>query len=304
MAGRGFFVSPPSSDDEPFYFEGFSSPRFTQVPDAVFDVLMSRLSEAEFKVLCYIVRRTFGFRKDEDDISLKQLVEGIRTRDGRQLDGGTGLSKSSAARGVRGLVEKGVLLAVRNRSEEKGDEPTTYRLRFQDDPVSQFRTRGDLNLGQARVSPQNTQETVEPRDREQETDLSKGPKTWQGNWKQAPGWCHNFMEDFSREFGDAGAVGSNITRLWRLWQASGIDELHFSPLIYQARTITHKQPFTGYDDEEPGPSGLRGVDRMPYYFRVLEDLVAEHNGAPHVEHPPHPITEERLEELRRYNEGR
>jgi len=81
-------------------------------------------------------------------------------------------------------------------------------------------------------------------------------------------------------------------------------DLDFAPLMFKARTITHKQPFTGYDDEELGPSGLRGVDRMPSYFRVLEDLVSEARGEPQVEHPPHPMTEERWGELRAYNEGR
>jgi len=147
------------------------------------------------------------------------------------------------------------------------------------------------------------QETVQQTEI-QATDLSKGLQTQQGNWKQAPGWCHRFMEDFSREFGDASAVGSNITRLWRMWEASGIDELHFSPLMYKARTITHKQPFTGYEDDTPDAWGTRGIDRMPYYFRVLEDLIAEHKGAPHVDHPPHPITEERMDEVRRYSRDR
>jgi hypothetical protein len=77
-----------AADD--YVFQGFTSPTYTQVPDELFDELMPRLSESELKVLLYVVRRTFGFKKSADDISLKQMVEGIRTRDGRQLDNGTG----------------------------------------------------------------------------------------------------------------------------------------------------------------------------------------------------------------------
>ena len=51
-------------------FQGFSAPNYTQVPDELFDDLMTDLSGAELKVLLYIIRRTFGFKKTEDTISL------------------------------------------------------------------------------------------------------------------------------------------------------------------------------------------------------------------------------------------
>ena len=59
---------------EPFRFSGFSSPTYTQVPDEFFDVLAPQLTENELRVLIYIIRRTFGFKKSQDDISLNQLV--------------------------------------------------------------------------------------------------------------------------------------------------------------------------------------------------------------------------------------
>nr|MDP9471051.1 replication protein [Chloroflexota bacterium] len=64
-------------------FDGFASPNFTQVPDELFDVLMPQLSDAELRVLLYIVRRTFGFKRDADAISLSQMVSGITTREGQ-----------------------------------------------------------------------------------------------------------------------------------------------------------------------------------------------------------------------------
>jgi Bacteriophage replication protein O len=140
-------------------FEGFSSPNYTQVPDEVFDVLAPDLSEAELRVLLYIIRRTFGFKKSADDISLKQLVDGIRSKDGTPLDRGAGVAKSTAVRAVKGLIERGVITAARNRSAEKGDEPTTYRLRFKADPVFYDETRGSSVIGHPRVRPQNPQQT-------------------------------------------------------------------------------------------------------------------------------------------------
>jgi len=40
------------------------------VPDAVVDEFMVDLTGADLKALLYIIRRTFGFKKDRDDISL------------------------------------------------------------------------------------------------------------------------------------------------------------------------------------------------------------------------------------------
>lgn len=137
-------------------FAGFTSPNYTQVPDELFDQLMPVLSDAELRVLLYIVRRTFGFKRTSDSISLSQMVNGITTREGQVLDTGTGLSKSTVARGLKGLREKQVIIATRNSSKERGDQPTTYRLRFKseassDKPV----TNGPLSRQQdtPRVSP-------------------------------------------------------------------------------------------------------------------------------------------------------
>ena len=116
----------------PYRFSGFRSPRYTQVPDEAFDELMAELSPAEFKVMMYIVRRTFGFKKDCDAISLAQIVHGVRRRDGRVIDRGTGLSKSGVVKAIRGLLQKNVILTATRQSVERGHEATLYRLNLVD----------------------------------------------------------------------------------------------------------------------------------------------------------------------------
>jgi len=144
-----------------FFYKGIPSPNGTIVPDDIFDVLLHVCTGAEFKVLAYIVRRTFGFKKDSDTISLKQMVEGITTRDGKVLDHGTGLSKSTVAVAIKGLVEKGIIEVERNSSKAKGDEPTTYRLQFEEKkPVSENRTGGGQKTGHGGVRKSDTQITV------------------------------------------------------------------------------------------------------------------------------------------------
>ena len=78
-------------------------PNSTPVPDTLFDELLAELSGAELKIVLYIIRRTFGFKRQSDKISLNQLINGITTRDGRVLDRGTGLARDSVAKAVRSL---------------------------------------------------------------------------------------------------------------------------------------------------------------------------------------------------------
>jgi DNA-binding transcriptional ArsR family regulator len=115
---------------EPQRFPGFRAPSYTMVPDELFDELLVILTGAELKVLLYIIRRTFGFKRDADSISLSQMLNGIATRDGRILDRGTGLSKPTLLQALRSLEENGYIIRDQRRSKEKGDEPTVYKLRF------------------------------------------------------------------------------------------------------------------------------------------------------------------------------
>ena len=124
------------TDDREFFYEGFSTPNGTLVPDDVFDILAPRLKEAELRVLLYIVRRTFGFKKQSDAISLGQLTDGIRARDGRILDHGTGLSRKGVVAGIKGLLDKGII-TVERRSDDRGENHINiYTLRFKQGVVT------------------------------------------------------------------------------------------------------------------------------------------------------------------------
>jgi hypothetical protein len=113
-----------------FRFHGFNAPNYTQTPNQLFDELLPHLNEGELKVLLYIIRRTFGFQRDADDISIKQMMDGLVTRDGRRLDEGVGLSRSAVIRALKGLQDKGVILARKNSDPERGTLPSTYQLKF------------------------------------------------------------------------------------------------------------------------------------------------------------------------------
>src|SRR5436190_9635451 len=114
----------------PFFFDGIESPNGTIFPDALLDLVMPFLSPTEWKVCTYVVRRTFGWKKASDRISLEQICHGIVRRDGSHLDHGTQLDRKTAIKALRGLEAKGVIVAQRNYSDAHGFETTTYGLRF------------------------------------------------------------------------------------------------------------------------------------------------------------------------------
>jgi phage replication O-like protein O len=109
-------------------FQGFQFPNTTQIPNEVFDTLMSHLSGGELKVLLYICRRTFGFRKDSDSISLTQIAHGITTRAGRVLDQGTGLSKRHVINALKALEKRNIITVTRKVDETGLNEVNTYAL--------------------------------------------------------------------------------------------------------------------------------------------------------------------------------
>jgi DNA-binding transcriptional ArsR family regulator len=152
-------------------FRGFRSPTYTQVPDELFDELLPELSGAELKVLLYIIRRTFGFKRDRDSISLSQMLNGVQSRSGEMLDRGAGVSKPTLLQALRSLEERGIIETERRRSAEKGDEPTVYTLRFAPDqrsgqkPIRPLVNKLDHGGGQESSPPAwsknlTTQETV------------------------------------------------------------------------------------------------------------------------------------------------
>lgn len=261
------------SESEHFHFAGFSSPNTTAVPDEFFDLIAPNLSEAELRVALYIIRRTFGFKKRSDDISLKQLVEGIQTKDGRILDRGAGVAKSTAWRGVKGLVTKGIIESTRNASAQRGDEATTYALRFHD-PVFRSETPPVSPRNTPRVSLRNTQHTEETIDsKTRVSNLSKHLTC--GKFvdndvdndvdnSSFPFVVHDqrlmhLISDFSREMGDAAHIASNVTQAHRIMGEADVDIETFFDWLYEARNRTRK---------------AAGIERrMAYFFTVLRDCL-------------------------------
>ncbi len=118
-----------------YQFAGFVNPTTTPVPDVVFDEFLSLLGEAELKALLYIIRRTFGFKKNSDPISFNQFLRGITTLDGRVLDQGCGIrNRTTLSTALKSLEEQGIIVSGKGQDERGENITTVYALRFQQAP--------------------------------------------------------------------------------------------------------------------------------------------------------------------------
>lgn len=92
-------------------------PNTASMPNILFDYWMSRLSPGEFKVLMGIARKTFGWNKQRDRISLRQLTEL------------TGLHKSNVIKCCESLIELGLVIKIKSKDEFDGsDAPNQYEI--------------------------------------------------------------------------------------------------------------------------------------------------------------------------------
>lgn len=160
--------------NQPYRFRGFSVPSYTMCPDEIFDELLSILSGAQLKVTLYVVRRTFGFKKPSDNISISQMLYGIKTKDGRQLDRGVGLAKSTLLQAVRELTDMEVIIPTRRESAERGNEATNYRLNIVGMRSSGPLPRGNPSEPEQDGGPGTYTPLVRKSDQGESTDQTKG----------------------------------------------------------------------------------------------------------------------------------
>ncbi len=99
-------------------------PNYTQCPNMFFDEIMKDLKEAELKVFLAIIRKTFGFHKDKDQISISQLMEITGMSRQGVLNGLYGKDKNS------GIVGKGYI-----KQNIKG-QSYTYQIVFSGEQVN------------------------------------------------------------------------------------------------------------------------------------------------------------------------
>ena len=114
-------VAMSDSAEKTFQTSKVLLPNTTQYPNFVLDWIMPLLTGEEFKVLSYVIRRTLGFRKQGDEISISQIANGIVKRGVGRVDLGTGLSEPTILKALSYLADDLGIIIV-----QKATGKTTY----------------------------------------------------------------------------------------------------------------------------------------------------------------------------------
>lgn len=122
-------------------------PNTSAIPNILFDYWMHILTPAEFKVLMCIARKTYGWHKSYDRISLKQI------------ENMTGLGKSGIVNNVEALIEHGLVSKLKSKTSDGDDAPNQYEINihFLDRVVHSVDPRGSPFSGQQVVHSVDTQ---------------------------------------------------------------------------------------------------------------------------------------------------
>jgi phage replication O-like protein O len=100
------------------------SPNYTQTPNDLFDHWLPHLSESELKVLLVIMRKTFGWHKVRDKISISQLSQF------------TGMLRETVIKATKSLKDKGVI--IRQVIGPIGKQETFYELVVNEDSNNSY----------------------------------------------------------------------------------------------------------------------------------------------------------------------
>lgn len=146
--------------------QGLQSPNYTQVPNEIF-ALMPEMKECELKVVLAIVRKTVGWRKIRDKISLSQLCTD------------TGLSKPSVEEGVSLAMERGIVQRepVSTKTDRLG---YYYSLRFQEEDSNDEVGKNFANGRQKSCQPVGKNFAIQKKGKEKKKENDSPPANGAG----------------------------------------------------------------------------------------------------------------------------
>lgn len=230
-------------------------PNYTQIPNAIFDLMADKdahLTEAELKVVLAIARKTFGWHKKRDKISLSQL-ETL-----------TAMSRTSVIAGLEAAIERGLIRKTPDRNDKLGG--FFYELAV-DEPNDQTSTKSGLvqNLNQSKIltrtSTKSEPELVQNLDTQKK---EKEKKEREGDTpKQAPPHSPFVLAYFST-YPDETLSTDQIAEIDR----RVTDLKRWKRALHYWSTNGHRSRSIGkicdrYDEEATGKNGHRPIGRAP-----------------------------------------
>ena len=119
----------------------------------------------------------------------------------------------------------------------------------------------------------DTETTTETIDRGKSSSIATSASAERADERDVT-WLRRFIGDFAAQFGDEAALPVSLARAGNLWLRSGLDEDAFTGLLYEARQITLRRT----PGIERRREGEERKNKMPYFFQVLEGLLAGRRG--------------------------
>lgn len=160
-------------------------PNTCQTPNVILDQWMFSLTGAEFKIVMYAVRRTYGFGRNSSRISKSEFVHGTKDKDGNLLDHGTGLGKSTVKDAIHSLVDKGILKERLGLAQSGANATNRYSLNLKYLPEApEEHTSEEQSEGGQKLTPQGPENG---RGEGPKTDPSGGQKMTPSNTHGNPG---------------------------------------------------------------------------------------------------------------------
>lgn len=126
------------------------APNYTQIPNAIFELMADKdahLTEAELRVILAIARKTFGWHKKRDKISLSQL-ETL-----------TAMSRPSIVAGLEAAIDRGIVRRTPDKNDKRGG--FFYELAV-DEPNDQTSKKSELvkEVNQSNIFTRTSKESL------------------------------------------------------------------------------------------------------------------------------------------------
>lgn len=167
-------------------FQGFESPKenWSKLPHELINHLHLMTSEAEVKIVLYILRHTWGFGDDEKKITIDEFCNGRKRRDGSRLDNGIGLSINSVRDGIARAIEHG-FIEMTEDATDKGRIKRYYHLRGSELDSQKLIPRGsevDTHLSEVdtRTEKDTVREKLKEKQEEGDSSFAKICTAYQG----------------------------------------------------------------------------------------------------------------------------
>lgn len=112
------------------HFPGFRKlAGYTELPGEL-HALLPDLSGGQLKVLLFLLRQTTGSGREAVALSKPEMTQGMRGRDGKPLNLGTGCSEPTVNGALAKLEAYGLVRVERRTSEQKASLSSVFSLRY------------------------------------------------------------------------------------------------------------------------------------------------------------------------------